>query len=66
MKDAKRNILYYDLQSKRWYTTHKPDPKGKWDGEHPLAYREYVDGEPQPKEITMLDNERLTTRRNYG
>lgn len=66
MKDAKRNTLYYDLQSKRWYTTHKPDPKGKWDGEHPLAYREYADGEPQPKEITMLDNERLTTRRNYG
>ena len=66
MKDAKRNTLYYDIQSKRWYTTHKPDPKGKWDGEHPLAYREYADGEPQPKEITMLDNERLTTRRNYG
>ena len=66
MKDAKRNTLYYDLQSKRWYTTHKPDPKGKWDGEHPLASREYADGEPQPKEITMLDNERLTTRRNYG
>ena len=66
MQDAKRNTLYYDLQSKRWYTTYKPDPKGKWDGEHPLAYREYADGEPQPKEITMLDNERLTTRRNYG
>ena len=66
MKDAKRNTLYYDLQSKRGYKTYKPDPKGKWDGEHPLAYREYADGEPQPKEITMLDNERLTTRRNYG
>ena len=54
--------LYFDFKAKRWYTTHKPDPKGEWDGEHPLAYREYVDGEPQPKEISRFDKERLLSR----
>ena len=58
MKEVEPSAPFYDLHSKRWYRTHKPDPKGEWDGEHPLAYREYVDGEPQPKEISQFDHER--------
>jgi hypothetical protein len=53
---------YFDFKAKRWYTTYKPDKKGEWDGEHPLAYREYVDGEPQPEEISQFDHARLTSR----
>ena len=62
MKDAELSTPYYDLQSKRWYRTYKPDPKGEWDGEHPLSFREYIDGKPQPKEITLLDSERLVKK----
>jgi len=54
--------LYLDLHSKRWYTTYKPDRKDEWDGEHPLAYREYVDGESQPEEISQFDHARFTIR----
>jgi len=54
--------LYFDLHSRRWYTVYKPDKKGEWDGEHPLAYREYIDGEPQPEAIDQFDKERLLSR----
>ena len=54
--------LYFDFKSKRWYTTYKPDKGGEWDGEHPLAYREYVDGEPQPEEVSQFDHARFTAR----
>ena len=54
--------LYFDLHSRRSYMTHKPDPKGQWDGEHLLAYREYVDGKPQPEAINQFDKERLDVR----
>ena len=53
---------YFDLKTKRWYTTYKPDKKGEWDGEHPFAYREYIDGEPQPEEIGQFDHARFATR----
>jgi hypothetical protein len=53
---------YFDFKAKRWYTTYKPDKKGEWDGEHPLAYREYVDGEPQPEEVSQFDHARFTSR----
>ena len=61
-KQYARRKLYLDLHSKRWYTTYKPDRKGEWDGEHPLAYREYVDGESQPEEISQFDHARFTIR----
>ena len=53
---------YFDFKAKRWYTTYKPDKGGEWDGEHPLAYREYVDGEPQPEEVSQFDHARHTAR----
>ena len=62
MKEVEPSAPFYDLHSKRWYRTHKPDPKGQWDGEHPLAYREYVDGKPQPEAINQFDKERLLSR----
>ena len=62
MKDTELSTPYYDLQSKRWYRTYKPDPEGTWDGEHPLSFREYIDGKPQPEEITLLDSGRLVKK----
>jgi len=63
MKEKAMSRTYFDFQARRWYAVFKPDPKGDWDGKNPLAYREYVDGEPQPEPISQLDNERFSARR---
>lgn len=51
---------FYDFKAKRRYRIHKPEPVsgGLWHGDKPCAFREYVDGKPQPSQVDLFDHER--------